>query len=164
MKKGCLIVSTLLLCSGILVLVMLRVAFGDKTVLEQHLDDSCTIQIRTKGWWEICVPVYLKISQKGRKTLTSAPFSCYQPEDIESKELRLEIRKVDNIIVIYYQEDANEILAMVSLEDDLVYPFKQSGDHEEITLYYVKVRKLFSQLKILLKNENLKLSGLRREK
>jgi hypothetical protein len=80
---------------------------------------------------------------------------CYSPEDIKSKTLELEIHNVDNIIFIHYEEMPDWILAMVFLKDNLVYPPR--GLQEDT--YYPKVRKLFSRLKVLLKNDELELAG-----
>lgn len=164
MKKGCLIGLAFLGCSIVIIWLMLIMDFRYKTVLEQDIDDSYTMRIQAEKYWEICVSVHLEIESKNGETLTSAPFSCYPPEDIESKTLRLEIRKMGNIVFIYKKGSPNKILTMVDLEDDLVYPGILRGGPEEIDLYYSRVRELFSKLKMLLNNDELKLSGLFREK
>ena len=155
MKREFLIALMALILVIVLVIGLLLWGMQDVTVLEQVIDDSSILQVRASGWWEGCVPVYLTIHRKKGKTLRSATFSCYSPEDIKSKTLELEIHNVDNIIFIHYEEMPDWILAMVFLKDNLVYPPR--GLQEDT--YYPKVRKLFSRLKVLLKNDDLELAG-----
>jgi hypothetical protein len=161
MKKSCLTLSRLFICSLIIILGIADLACGDQTVLKQNFDDSASIQIRAKGWWEICVPVYFKFSPKGRKSVTSAPFYCYPPESIETKELRLEIHQRDQIIFLYREEESNVILALVGCEDNLVYPTSEltNWPEDERETYHSKLQTLFSTLKELLENDELELSG-----
>lgn len=156
-KREFFIVLMVLILVIVLIIGLLLWGMQDVTVLERPIDDSNILRVRARGWWEGCVPVYLKVSRKEGTPLISGTFDCFSQQDIESKTLELEIHDVNGIIFIHPEGMPNWILAMLYLEDDLIYPPRGGDNYNEIKFYYARVEHLFSSLKILLKNDELEL-------
>ena len=159
MKKWRLFSLSFLLFSVVVASSWCLWATGDKTVIE-YVIDSCTLRVRARSDWEASIPVYLEITKEDGKVLRSGSFFYYSPESLDMKTLGegLEIHTVNTIIFIYEDEDPDEILAMIDIEDNLVYPpGPGGGNYEETKKYYSRVKELFSRLKKLLENDDLEL-------
>jgi hypothetical protein len=112
--------------------------------------------------WEISVPVYLRVHVSWKKTLVSAPFFYYPPEILETRDLKLEIHLLEDYIVLYHQKEPNDILAMIYLKNEFIYPHIYNGSVGEEKAYYDELEKIFSKVKILLNDGNLRLVGYSR--
>ena len=129
---------------------------NDSVVMKSILDTGRTIQIRARKDWEMTIPVYLDLyNAEGKRLFRSGSFYYYSPKHLDANTLGNgpHIETVDHIMYLYHRDDPHDILAMVSLEETLVYP--DSRSQKEV--YYSQVDRLFPALKVLLKNDQLTL-------
>ncbi len=134
-------------------------AQGDSIVMEYDLDRRYTIQLRARDNWEVSIPVYITVNDKQERDiiLRSSSIYFYSPEFLERKMLGdgLHIEIAEQIFFVYHGENRNKILSMICLDDHFIYPASETQEDQ----YYTQIDHFFTTLKVLLKNDQLQLSG-----
>lgn len=155
LQQGCFHLLLFLLCCGIIAGAIGAYKFlRDPVVQEARLDETCSVQVQAEtGWWEICIWVHLTIRRKGMGKTHSAPIACYDPHEIEAKNLHLAIEKIGDIGMVYDTREPEKLLALFGLDTPIVYPAVGIQEAQ----YYVDVQNMLCAVKNRTRNNNLQL-------
>lgn len=143
--------------SFIIISYSCAIFIDDPILIEYRINNSDNLLIHYEREWECGIPIYFEIIKNKKSIfknrLRSACFYVASYEIEETKKVDINIRKINNKIIIRKNGNRNIILAMYNLKDNLVYPAIGGGDK----IYYNKIEKMLSQLKIDLNNNDIKL-------